>query len=147
MKRLIKNLLFVMVIGSLSMQSCKNDDPDGPSTLEEAYEKLSGDWSIENGGSVLLDGQNVSLNYVGISLSFADGTYQTVNAGELFDASGTWEWADDIARQITLGDGKTVTILELTETSFRFSFTFSGTGGVANGVDGTNGNYEITVVK
>lgn len=147
MKTPYNTVLFVIALGLVSLLSCKNDDPDGPSTVEEAFERLSGTWNIETNGSILLDGQDVSLNYEGFGLSFTDGTYQTVNAGELFDASGTWQWADEQAQQIRLGDGKTITIIELTETLFQFSFTFSSTGGVANGVDGVDGNYEIAVVK
>ena len=147
MKRIITYLLPVLLIGWSGLLSCENDDPAVPSAQDEAFEKLSGDWDLENGGSILLDGQDVSLNYAGFSLSFADGTYQTVNAGELFDASGTWQWTDEMAQQITLDDGKTITILELNEIEFRFSFTYNSGGGVANGVDGVSGNYEITVFK
>lgn len=147
MKISYNTLLFAIVIGLASMLSCKTDDPEGPSTVEEAFEKLSGSWDIATSGSILLDGQDVSLNYEGFGLSFTDGSYQTVNAGELFDASGTWQWTDEQARQILLGDGKTITIIELTETLLQFSFTFSGTGGVANGVEGVDGNYEISVFK
>lgn len=136
-------LILLMLIGCLWL-SCAADDPSVPSQQQLTFEKLVGSWTLGASGSVLLDGLDISLNYPGFSLSFADGTYQTTNAGDLLSASGTWEWVDQEAQHILLGSGETVTIEELTEVLFRFSFTHSGTGGTAAGLDG---NYVITVNK
>ncbi len=87
------------------------------------------------------------FNYPGFNLSFTDGAYNTSNAGDLFKAIGTWDWSDEDAQGILLDDGKLITIVDLTENRFVFSFQFSGSGGQANLIDGTSGNYVITVNK
>ena len=134
----------LLTLGGCLLLTCSDDEPSGPTEQELAFEKLAGDWTYGTSGSITLDGQDVSLNYPGFSLSFADGTYQTRNAGDLLSASGTWEWANEEAGSLLLDSGEEVTIIELTETLFRFSFTSTGTGGEAAG---TAGNYVITVEK
>ena len=71
------------------------------------------------------------------------GTYTTTNAGDLFKASGTWEWAGESAEVVNLDDGKVVNINSLTTSKFVFSFTKSD-GPVRAGLAG---NYVITVEK
>ncbi len=144
MKALYKYLIAILVL-SVGL-SCGGDDAP-PSVQEQAFERLSGAWDLTQGGSIVVDGVDASLNYPGFTLSFTDGAFNTTNAGDLFDATGTWEWADTDAGTIQLGDGKLITIINLTETEFEFSFQFNGTGGQANDIDGTAGNYVITVNK
>ena len=136
--------LIMLALAGCLLLTCADDEPAEPTARELAFEKLAGDWTYGTSGSITLDGQDVSLNYPGFSLSFADGTYQTRNAGDLLSASGTWEWANEEAGSLLLDSGEEVTIMELTETLFRFSFTSTGTGGEAAG---TAGNYVITVEK
>lgn len=133
--------LFILSLVSV-MVSCNGDD--SPTAQALAFEKLAGSWDLSQ-GSIMVDGQDVSLNYAGFSLSFTDGNYMTTNAGDLFSATGTWEWIDQEARSLRLQDGKEVTIGTLTETSFVFSFSF--TRPIANLESGTSGSYTITVNK
>lgn len=137
-------ITYTFILLACLWMSCGDDEPSGPTEQELAFEMLAGDWTFGTNGSILLDGQDVSLNYPGFSLSFADGTYQTQNAGDLLSASGTWRWANEEAGSLLLDSGEEVTIIELTETLFRFSFTSTGTGGEAAG---TAGNYVVTVEK
>ena len=136
-------LILLALVGCLLL-NCSDDEPTEPTAQELAFEKLAGEWTFGTSGSITLDGQDVSLNYPGFSLSFADGTYQTQNAGDLLSASGTWQWANEEAGLILLDSGEQVTIIELTETSFQFSFTSTGTGGEAAG---TAGSYVVTLEK
>lgn len=145
MKKLKYIYSAVLITGILCLSGCGSDDD--PSAQELAFEKLEGTWSLANGGSVVIDGQDASLNFAGFSFSFADGTYNTSNAGDLFRATGTWSWQDQQAQRITIDDGKSITITTLTEQQFVFSFTSGGTGGVANSGEGIAGNYTITVNK
>ena len=135
----------MMVVMLPWMSSCSGDDD--PTAQELAFEKLAGSWDLTSGGSVIVDGQDASLNFSGFSFSFTDGAYSTVNGGDLFSATGTWVWQDEEAQIITLDDDKDITIVSLTENQFVFSFTFNGTGGVVNSGDGIAGNYTITVTK
>ncbi len=107
------------------------------SDIELAFEKLEGSWDMSQGGSIIIDGINATPNFEGFGVSFTDGGYQTTNAGDLFRASGTWQWEDETAQRILVDDRKQVTIIRLTEEEFVFSFTFSGTGGIANGIAGS----------
>ncbi len=143
MKALYKYIIVILVL-SIGL-SCGGDDAP-PSAQEMAFERLSGSWDLTQGGSIVVDGVDASLNFPGFSLSFTDGGYNTTNAGDLFKASGTWDWADQDAQRISLDDGKLVTIITLTEESFVFTFEFGG-GGQANLVNGTSGNYTISVNK
>lgn len=139
----IKALSVFILVASVIM-GCSSDDPSGPTANELAFEKLAGEWTYGTSGKITLDGQNVSLNYPGFSLSFADGTYTTTNAGDLFKASGTWTWANEAAGSINLDTGDEVNILELSLTKFKFSFTHTGSRGVINGI---SGNYEVSLEK
>ncbi len=139
------NTLFVLLLlACLISASCGSDDPSGPTVQELTFEKLAGSWTFGTNGSIVLDGQDISANYPGFALSFADGTYTTTNAGDLFEASGTWQWTSEQATSVLLDTGVEVTIIDLSETAFRFSFTHAGTGGTAAG---TAGNYTITLEK
>jgi hypothetical protein len=144
---LTKGKCLMMLLPILLLASCNGDDPQGLTAQELAFEKLSGTWDISQGGGIVVDGQNVSLNFAGFSLSFTDGGYNTNNAGDLFMAVGSWTWADSEARQLSLDDGKQVTIVTLTEQQFVFRFSFTGTGGEANHGEGISGSYTITVNK
>lgn len=141
----LKIIPFIM-LALLTLVGCGNEGIDlNPNQQEIVFEILSGNWDINEVGSIMVDGQDVSLNYAGFSLSFTDGAYAT-NAGQkLFSASGTWSWANEEASVINLDDGKVITITTLTTEQFVFSFSFDGEGGVANGVNGISGNYTITV--
>ncbi len=145
----IVELVIWLTMAFVIATSCRNkdDSPPSPTEQELAFEKLSGSWDLSQGGSIVVDGNDESLNYEGFSLSFTDGGYSTGNAGNLFRASGTWTWADQSAGTIQLDDGKDLTITTLTTEQFVFSFQFAGSGGVANGVHGIAGNYTITVNK
>lgn len=138
------NRIYMLILAvAMVALSCKSDDPDVPNAKELAFEKLSGQWGLGQTGSIKVDGSNVSPNYPGFALSFTDGGYTTTNAGDLFNASGTWEWTDEDAQTLTLDDGKLIMINSLTTTEFIFSFTKSE-GSVRAGIEG---NYVVTVIK
>ncbi|KYG71349.1 hypothetical protein EV198_3436 [Roseivirga ehrenbergii] len=137
----IKNIVLVLFVGLII--GCEPDDPIGPTNKELAFEKLAGTWKYGTNGKIILDGQDVSLNYPGFTLSFTDGTYTTTNGGDLFRATGTWAWVNEAAGSVNLDTGEEVIILELSLTHFKFSFTHTG-GGVAAG---TSGNYTVSLEK
>ena len=142
--RSIYTYTLILALALFSLLSCTPDDgPVEPSLQGLTYENLAGDWTLGQFGSIKLDGADVSANYDGFALSFTEGAYTTINAGDLLSSSGTWEWVDDEATQVTLDDGKVITISSLSSTKFVFSFTKSD-GPVRAGLAG---NYTITVEK
>ena len=124
--------------------SCKNKNTEEePSAQELALEELAYTWSVNN-GSVIRDGLDVSANYPGMQVTISAGNYTTINAGDLFAASGTWDWVGESTTRLTLDDGKTVTIGTVNETTLVISFDHTGTGGAAFGV---SGSYQITLTR
>ncbi len=132
------SILFIFTV--VALPSCKDDD--NPTLRDLAFRLLAGGWSIGTQGSIVLDGEDISLNYPGFTLSFADGTYETTNAADLFRASGTWEWTDDEGTVLTLDTGEEITINRLRLNEFSFSFFHAGS--VRAGIQG---NYVISVFK
>lgn len=151
--RVLKYLLAVSLFTLLGCGGGGGDDkpepkpePEKDTEQELAFEKLSGTWAYGSTGSIKVDGQDKSLNYPGFSLSFAEQTYQTTNAGKLFSASGAWKWADaKKADQMQL-DGKDIVIKTLTDSELVFTFTFRPPSERA-GAAGISGNYTITLSK
>ncbi|MCE7996783.1 MAG: hypothetical protein HEP71_32785 [Roseivirga sp.] len=141
--RQIPRLIVLLTFIIISTTACGGDDD--PTAQELAFEKLSGSWDLTQGGSIIIDGQDATANFTGFAFSFTDGGYSTTNAGDMFRASGTWQWTDEEAQQLSVDDGKTITIVTLTETSFVFTFTSDGNAGTANHGEGIAGNYTITV--
>ena len=133
----------VLIVLPFVLTSCKKDDgPVEESPQEVAQALLEGSWNISN-GSVILDEVDVSQDYVGFSVTFSDGGFQTTNAGDLFPANGSWSWVGETDNQVTTGNGKEITIIELTTTSI--IFTFQKTAG--NQAFGIPGSYEISMNK
>ena len=145
MKKYITSLVFISLT-SVLISSCGgggDDDPKEPTAQELTYENLAGQWSLPATGGIVVDGVDRTLNYAGFNLSFTNGGYTSTNVGELFKASGTWRWANSsTTNELSLDDGKSITIQSLTTS--QFIFTFTKTGGVRAG---TAGNYTITVNK
>lgn len=138
-----KSTYLVLILSVfLLLPSCGTEGTSEPDAQALAFELLAGNWGFGTNGTIVLDGQDVSLNFAGFSLSFTDGSYQTTNAGDLLSASGTWSWVNENAQQLLLDTGEEVTIQNLTQTSFEFSFFHQG-----NTAAGIQGNYTITVNK
>lgn len=137
-----KQFLYTLLLSFAIIFTTACGGDDGPTAQQLTFQKLSGNWDLNQGGSIMIDGQDASANFVGFTVSIADGTYSTTNAGDLFRATGTWQWVDEEAQQLSIDDGKTISIADLTENTFVFNFTTNGSGGAANGIAG---NYTITV--
>ncbi|MFY0593663.1 hypothetical protein [Roseivirga sp.] len=123
--------------------SCGGDDTPELTPQEIAEQLLETSWSIANGGSITLDQVDVSDRYQGFSLTIGDATYTTLNAGELFPASGTWEWVGTTDNMVTTGSGKEITITNLSETQIVFRFLKND----QNSAFGIPGNYTITLSR
>jgi len=142
-KNTVKHVSLGLIL-IMSLSGCGNDDVLLDDAQFTALRALIGDWDLGNGsGYIRLDDVDVSANYEGFSLFYADRQYRTTNAADLFRATGTWEWVDEEATTVRLDDGKEITILLLTENRFTFSFNLAGTSQRA----GLPGNYVISVVR
>ena len=127
--------------------NCQNENDD-PSPQELALQRLTaGEWTLGTTGFVQLDGQDVSANYPGFTLSFNNQQYQTTNAGNLFRASGSWEWIGESANRLITDDDLEITINDLTPNTLEFTFLLTSTRSVAAGTEGIRGDYRIRLVK
>ena len=139
----VKNVLMSFLVAMIITSCGGNDDTPSLTPQEIAEALLETSWTLNNGGSITLDAVEVSDRYDGFTLTIGDGTYTTVNAGELFPASGTWQWVGTTDNQVTTGSGKAITITSLTENRFVFSFIKNN----QNAAAGIPGNYLITLTR
>ena len=151
MQTRIKLILVVFLL--VGVFGCgANDEAPPPTPTELAEDLLVGNWTLDNGGHILVDGQDVGVNYPGFELSLSffvtkEDRYETINAGSLFKPFGIWSWGgfnNNNNLTFNLDDLQSISIVNLTDSTFNFTFQFAGTGGTANGV---GGNYDILLVR
>lgn len=136
-------ILIVFVIAS-----CGGGGDDSPTPPEETPQEiaqalLEANWTIASGGSITLDGSDVSSRYDGFSMDIDNGSFTTTNAGNLFPATGTWSWVGTSDNQVTTGNGKSITITTLTSSRIVFSFLKTD----QNVAAGIPGNYVVTLTQ
>ena len=129
------------------LSACGGDDAE---PVDEEALALNGDWILPAaGGGIIVDGVNRSLNFVGFKISMdsdtngQDKTYTTANAGDLFSASGTWDWASERKNSMVLSEGKTLSIQAQQPSRLVLFFNYTN-GGVRSGI---SGNYTLTLEK
>jgi len=145
--RPIMKYCVIVLLGLVMLSACGGSDSV---PVDEESLALNGDWVLPtSGGGVVVDGIDRSLNFVGFKISLGsdtngqEKTYRTSNAGDLFRASGTWDWVSDSKNSMILSEGKTLAI-QIRQPS-RLVLTFNYTnGGVRSGI---SGNYTLTLEK
>ena len=123
--------------------ACKSDDEDDlpPKTDEEVQvEKLSKTWIP---GTVKRDGVDVTGEFSGFALTFTQNkTYTSVKGGEVFPASGAWEFASGNVNRILRDDGIVMEIAVSAKT-LNLQFQMSVSNGMTTG---TPGDYEFDLI-
>ena len=126
---------------SLVIVSCGGDNGEPDRTPQEiAQELFLTTWTMS---AITLDDADVRSSYTGLIITIGDGTFTTTNAGDLFPATGTWDWIGESDNMITTGRGKTITLTTLTESSVILSFTKTQ----GNQAAGVSGSYEIAMTN
>lgn len=133
--------MFVVLFGIMMLTACGKEDP--LTVNQQAFKLLAGTWEL---GTIELDGIDQTANYPGFALTFTGTGYTATAGGDLLGA-GTWVWATETGKDISLVEGKDITLVNLTATSLVFTFTLNRVGGVANGINGINGNYRVSLLK
>jgi hypothetical protein len=154
----------ILLFFSIALFSCKEDaEPDVKKTPEQlAIEALTGTgtqrWTIAEGGSVTRDGRDITSTFATFELFLNAGTskaYSTRNAGELFDANGTWTFAGTNFDKITLTGTKPAATREISfttsGTTVRFDFRIPAPGARMNeragGITSISGSYSFVLQK
>lgn len=144
MNSINKKLLVICFLATalLTLSTCGRGGDDDPGLTDQEIQEqlLVKNWTLEE-GSILLDGSDVSSVYDGFTMNIQGGTFTTTNAGDLFPASGTWQWAGESDTRILTGRGKEISLVRLDESTLEFIF-LKTTG---NSRSGVSGNYHITL--
>ena len=145
--RPIMKYCVIVLLGLVMLSACGGSDSV---PVDEESLALNGDWVLPtSGGGVVVDGIDRSLNFVGFKISLGsdtngqEKTYRTSNAGDLFRASGTWDWGSENKNSLVLSEGKTLNIQSQSSSRLVFTFTYTD-GGVRSGI---SGNYTLTLEK
>lgn len=124
MKALTYILSFIVGISSVMLiSSCDGDD--NPSAQEAQLKKLTAKtWKIQ---SVKIDGVDHTQLFQSMTLTISKSSFTTTNGGQVWPASGTWEFADEQGTTITRGDNITITIEAASESELRLSLQWNET--------------------
>lgn len=124
MKLLTRTISVIAVALTITLfANC--DDKDSPTAQETQLKKLSAKtWSIQ---SVEIDGVDHTALFQGMTLSITKNSFSATNGGDVWPASGTWEFADERATLITRGDNVSITIEVLADSQLSFSLAWNET--------------------
>jgi hypothetical protein len=113
---------------ALVLSSCGGaggDEPE-PSATEKAIKNLTtSPWKVV---SVTVDGTNQSALFTGLHIEFRSQpsfSYTATNGGMVWPSTGGWSFTDNTATVINRGDGLTIQITNLTETSLVMSLAWT----------------------
>ena len=110
----------------LSFISCKNDDSPSVTEVERVKNLLIGNTSIGtqwNVASVTVDGIDYTDEFVGLTLTFSEGSVTSTNGKAVFDSSDSWAFTDESASIISTGStGLQITIQNISNNSLVLSF-------------------------
>ena len=149
MKRIF-SIVLVLLIG-LQISCKKNKNPEPQLSVEElATEALVSTWSLAGGGSVSVDGTDITSDYGGFTISFMSSedikTFTVTNGGYAFPvAVDTWRFADTSFSSIERGsDLIVINAVQMdNQLTLNFSTPEPGSGRVA----GLFGNFEFVLIK
>lgn len=122
----------LIVLLSISLSSCKDDETPSPSAKDIATEKLiASTWKMTK---VTVDGVDQTSVYKDLTLTFTNTNYSSTNGKVIWPASGSWLFENDLATSIKRNDGLVMSVENLTDTALRLGLdwetTSIGTGRV-----------------
>jgi hypothetical protein len=130
------NYLLIMALLAVVF-ACKNDDGPDPVPPTEAEKRLeiliagNGTWNLPTTGGVTLADGSGSLDitelFENFTVKFTEAGYTTTGTTPVWARSGTWEFKDDSGDVFVREDGLEVTVIEITETSLKFSLEWDQT--------------------
>lgn len=148
MKKIFSIALILLIGLQISCKKNKDADPRTQETI--ATEALVSTWVVAGGGSVSVDGTDITSDYNGFSISFMSSddinTFTVTNGGYAFPvAADTWNFANTTFTSIERGSDLVVMDAIQTDTQLTLNFLTPepGSGRVA----GLFGAFEFVLVK
>jgi len=141
MKKLICLVIISISIG-IFLDGCKDDDPTARETTTDALINDNKAWTID-GGTITLDGSDVSDSFTGFQITFTGTTYTSSNGGDIWPDGVNVTWIFDGTDQadastIIRADQVEVQIQVTKGSQLIMTFTVTDTGARRSGL---SGNY------
>ena len=133
-------LVSILFFGAMTwLSSCKSDDSVDPKT--QRLNELKATWKISQ---VVNDGNDVTGQYTGMTLTIDGLNYSTTNGGNPWPDSGTYSLNDNDLNTLIRNDNVEVTIDEVTTNTLTLSFNYTSVNGR---VDGVTGDFTFSLIK
>ena len=130
-------IAFTLIMGVL-ISGCKEKKTPAKSDEELQIEKLSKTWVLAaESNPVTVDGNDVSTNWTGFTLTLGDKTYQSTGSDspEVWPASGSWEFGSNVNTLVR--DAGIDISISVTDQSLLLQFDYTVAGGRLSGIEGT----------
>lgn len=130
----------------IACSSGGGDDPTPEQTpAQQVTAKLtSATWKV---GTVTVDGTDQSTLFKNLTITFSSNSFTTVNGGAVWPASSNWSFTDANATGFTRGDGVTVQLQEITDSSLKMSLAWSKTTLGPGRIESVKGQHVFTMGK
>ncbi|GAB5522951.1 MAG: hypothetical protein Roseis2KO_08230 [Roseivirga sp.] len=134
------SIAYVMLIIGIILSGCKKENPDPQA---QRLNELLGTWTVSQ---VENDNTDVTGLYAGFELTINQNkTFQTVNGGNPWPATGTFDFLNaDSIDQILRNDDTIISLSNITASTLTLQFSSNNTGGRAAGITGV---FTFTLIK
>jgi hypothetical protein len=148
----IKSILAVFLCFVVfNLCGCKSDSSE-PTEEQIILDKMTKTWLLDPESAVLLDGQDVTINFQGFSVTLnSDKTFSSINGNDpVWPESGLFEFETvngvKNLNRIIRGDGVIIDITELSNNTFTIEFFYdpASSGGRTEAVQG---KFEFNLVS
>ena len=135
--------LFALAIAALGFMSSCGGGGGGPEKPDVAAMLKSGQWKVQ---TVTVGGANQISLFTGLTVTFSASSFSASNGGPVWPSSGTWT-LNTAGTIITRGDGLTVTIDNISETSLKVSLDWDQTTLGGGRIESIEGSHVFTFGK
>lgn len=118
-------MAIAFLFACLQFMACSksSNDPAPKTQAEQVTTKLTASqWKLSG---VTVDGTDQSALFKSLTISFSTSGFTASNGGLVWPSSNTWSFTDSNATTFLRGDGITVSIQEITDTSLKMSLAWS----------------------
>mgnify|MGYP001793616058 FL=1 len=143
MKNLRYLLSITLLLGSLMMIGCGDDDDDGPSAEELQLQMIAKSWVAQ---TVTFDETDVTdASFSNFSITFGtDKTFSASNGEPIFTGGGLWDFGSTL--DVIIVDGVTMTtVFNADASALQLPFTATGES-IGSRKSGLTGDYVFNLL-